>query len=125
MSGDKNMLNSWGGKKYLFFHFVCLRTEGYIVCEEHEEILRAAWVEDQELQKQKEKEVCVCVCVCVCVWERERDSFNDMHDWIFIEDESTSYHESANFQVQAKPTIKTCSTPFLHFPPEKRKEGNL
>ncbi|XP_060913222.1 DNA repair protein complementing XP-C cells [Labrus mixtus] len=31
-------------------------TDGYIVCEEHEEILRAAWVEDQELQKQKEKE---------------------------------------------------------------------
>ncbi|XP_062314319.1 DNA repair protein complementing XP-C cells [Osmerus eperlanus] len=31
-------------------------TDGYIVCEEHEEILRAAWVEDQEIQKQKEKE---------------------------------------------------------------------
>uniref|UniRef100_A0A8C4DQC6 Xeroderma pigmentosum, complementation group C n=1 Tax=Dicentrarchus labrax TaxID=13489 RepID=A0A8C4DQC6_DICLA len=31
-------------------------TDGYIVCEEHEEILRAAWVEEQELQKQKEKE---------------------------------------------------------------------
>ncbi|XP_073327159.1 DNA repair protein complementing XP-C cells [Pagrus major] len=31
-------------------------TDGYIVCEEHEEILRAAWVEDQELQKQKERE---------------------------------------------------------------------
>lgn len=31
-------------------------TDGYIVCEEFEEILRAAWVEDQELQKQKEKE---------------------------------------------------------------------
>ncbi|KAM9344345.1 DNA repair protein complementing XP-C cells isoform 2-T2 [Pholidichthys leucotaenia] len=31
-------------------------TNGYIVCEEHEEILRAAWVEEQELQKQKEKE---------------------------------------------------------------------
>uniref|UniRef100_A0AAQ4S1V4 Xeroderma pigmentosum, complementation group C n=1 Tax=Gasterosteus aculeatus aculeatus TaxID=481459 RepID=A0AAQ4S1V4_GASAC len=30
--------------------------DGYIVCEEHEEILRAAWVEDQEIQKQKEKE---------------------------------------------------------------------
>ncbi|XP_061760837.1 DNA repair protein complementing XP-C cells-like [Nerophis ophidion] len=31
-------------------------TDGYIVCEEHEEILRAAWVEEQEIQKQKEKE---------------------------------------------------------------------
>lgn len=31
-------------------------TEGYIVCEEHEEILRAAWVEEQEVYKQKEKE---------------------------------------------------------------------
>ncbi|XP_075993523.1 DNA repair protein complementing XP-C cells [Genypterus blacodes] len=31
-------------------------TDGYIVCEEHEEILRAAWVEDQEIQKQKERE---------------------------------------------------------------------
>lgn len=39
--------------------FVCCSTDGYIVCEEHEEILRAAWVEEQELQKQKEKEVCV------------------------------------------------------------------
>lgn len=42
---------------------VCFRTDGYIVCEEHEEILRAAWVEEQELQKQKEQEVCVCDCV--------------------------------------------------------------
>ncbi|CAL8368906.1 unnamed protein product [Lota lota] len=31
-------------------------TDGYIVCEEHEEILRAAWEEDQALQKQKERE---------------------------------------------------------------------
>ncbi|KAL7399454.1 hypothetical protein ABVT39_024489 [Epinephelus coioides] len=31
-------------------------TDGYIVCEEHEEILRAAWVEEQELQKQRERE---------------------------------------------------------------------
>ncbi|XP_013765710.1 DNA repair protein complementing XP-C cells isoform X2 [Pundamilia nyererei] len=31
-------------------------TDGYIACEEHEEVLRAAWVEEQELQKQKEKE---------------------------------------------------------------------
>uniref|UniRef100_A0A8C5EGE4 Xeroderma pigmentosum, complementation group C n=1 Tax=Gouania willdenowi TaxID=441366 RepID=A0A8C5EGE4_GOUWI len=31
-------------------------SDGYIVCEEHEEILRAAWVEDQENQKQKERE---------------------------------------------------------------------
>lgn len=27
------------------------------MCEEHEEILRTAWVEEQALQKQKEKEV--------------------------------------------------------------------
>ncbi|XP_013857223.1 DNA repair protein complementing XP-C cells [Austrofundulus limnaeus] len=31
-------------------------TDGYIVCEEDEEILRAAWVEEQEIQKQKQKE---------------------------------------------------------------------
>lgn len=36
---------------------VLLRTDGYIVCEEHEEILRTAWVEEQALQKQREKEV--------------------------------------------------------------------
>lgn len=40
---------------------VFFRTGGYIVCEEHEEVLRAAWVEEQELQKQKEREVSVCV----------------------------------------------------------------
>lgn len=37
--------------------FVRCRTDGYIVCEEDEEVLRAAWVEEQEIQKQKEKEV--------------------------------------------------------------------
>ncbi|XP_038149783.1 DNA repair protein complementing XP-C cells isoform X1 [Cyprinodon tularosa] len=31
-------------------------TDGYIVCEEDEEVLRAAWVEEQEIQRQKEKE---------------------------------------------------------------------
>ncbi|CAB1336286.1 unnamed protein product [Coregonus sp. 'balchen'] len=31
-----------------YFHAV---TDGYIVCEEHEEILRAACVEDQEIQR--------------------------------------------------------------------------
>ncbi|KAF0036799.1 hypothetical protein F2P81_012111 [Scophthalmus maximus] len=31
-------------------------TDGYIVCEENEEILQAAWLEEQELQKEKEKE---------------------------------------------------------------------
>ncbi|XP_068452981.1 DNA repair protein complementing XP-C cells [Clinocottus analis] len=31
-------------------------TDGYIVCEEHEEILRAAWLEEQEIQKQRDKE---------------------------------------------------------------------
>lgn len=40
---------------------MCFSTDGYIVCEEFEEILRAAWVEEQELQKQKEKEVCMDV----------------------------------------------------------------
>lgn len=29
------------------------------MCEEHEEILRTAWVEEQALQKQREKEVSV------------------------------------------------------------------
>lgn len=37
-----------------------LRTDGYVVCEEHEDILRTAWVEEQALQKQKEKEVREC-----------------------------------------------------------------
>lgn len=37
------------------------------MCEEHEEIIRAAWVEEQELQRQREKEVCVHQCVHVCV----------------------------------------------------------
>lgn len=45
---------------------VCFRTDGYIVCEEHEEILRAAWVEEQELQKQKEKEVWLTDFVLLC-----------------------------------------------------------
>ncbi|XP_007577479.1 DNA repair protein complementing XP-C cells [Poecilia formosa] len=31
-------------------------TDGYIVCEEDEEVLRAAWVVEQEIQKRKEKE---------------------------------------------------------------------
>ncbi|XP_072305467.1 DNA repair protein complementing XP-C cells isoform X2 [Eucyclogobius newberryi] len=31
-------------------------TDGYIVCEEHEEILRAGWAEEQEINRQKEKE---------------------------------------------------------------------
>lgn len=30
------------------------------MCEEHEEILRTAWVEEQALQKEKEKEVSEC-----------------------------------------------------------------
>lgn len=40
---------------------MCCSTDGYVVCEEFEEILRAAWVEEQEIQKQKEKEVCMNV----------------------------------------------------------------
>lgn len=31
-------------------------TDGYIVCEEHEEVLRAAWENEQEIQQKKEKE---------------------------------------------------------------------
>ncbi|XP_058246091.1 DNA repair protein complementing XP-C cells isoform X1 [Hemibagrus wyckioides] len=31
-------------------------TDGYIVCEEHEEILKAAWENEQEIQKKKEQE---------------------------------------------------------------------
>lgn len=42
---------------------MCFSTDGYIVCEEFEEVLRAAWVEEQELQKQKEKEVCMDVYI--------------------------------------------------------------
>lgn len=42
---------------------MCFSTDGYIVCEEFEEILRAAWLEEQQLQKQKEKEVCMDVDV--------------------------------------------------------------
>lgn len=38
---------------------MCFSTDGYIVCEEFEEILRAAWLEEQEILKQKEKEVCM------------------------------------------------------------------
>lgn len=40
---------------------MCFSTDGYIVCEEFEEILQAAWLEEQELLKQKEKEVCMDV----------------------------------------------------------------
>ena len=31
--------------------------EGFVVCEEHKDILLAAWDEEQEIQKQKEAEV--------------------------------------------------------------------
>lgn len=40
---------------------MCFSTDGYVVCEEFEEILRAAWLEEQQLLKQKEKEVCMDV----------------------------------------------------------------
>lgn len=40
---------------------MCFSTDGYIVCEEFEEVLRAAWLEEQQLQKQREKEVCMDV----------------------------------------------------------------
>lgn len=53
---------------------MCFRTDGYIVCEEHEEILRAAWSEDQEFQKQKEKEVCTYVEL---ILKREKKSIFD------------------------------------------------
>ena len=35
--------------------------EGFVVCEEHKDILLAAWDEEQEIQKQKEAEVGVNV----------------------------------------------------------------
>lgn len=44
------------------------------MCEEHEEILRAAWSEDQEFQKQKEKEVCTYVEL---ILKREKKSIFD------------------------------------------------
>lgn len=47
---------------------LCCRTDGYIACEEHEEILKAAWENEQEIQKKKEQEVRVCVCACLCVY---------------------------------------------------------
>lgn len=32
--------------------------DGYIVCEEHQEILKAAWENEQDIQQKKEQEVC-------------------------------------------------------------------
>lgn len=57
---------------------VCFRTDGYVVCEEHEEIIRAAWVEEQELQRQREKEVWVHLCMCACVCVTNEVEVNDL-----------------------------------------------
>ncbi len=32
--------------------------DGYIVCEEHQEILKVAWENEQDIQQKKEQEVC-------------------------------------------------------------------
>lgn len=57
---------------------MCFRTDGYVVCEEHEEIIRAAWVEEQELQRQREKEVCVRACMCARVCVTNEVEVNDL-----------------------------------------------
>lgn len=43
----------------------CLRfsVDGYVVCEENAEILRAAWEEEQVIQQKKEREVRTCFFV--------------------------------------------------------------
>lgn len=48
---------------------MCFSTDGYVVCEEFEEILQAAWVEEQEIQKQKEKEVCMDLYLLRCDYQ--------------------------------------------------------
>lgn len=37
-------------------------TDGYVVCEEHQEILKAAWENEQDIQQKKEEEVKTCWC---------------------------------------------------------------
>lgn len=37
---------------------MCFSNDGYIVCEEHQEILKAAWENEQDIQQKKEQEVC-------------------------------------------------------------------
>lgn len=39
---------------------MCFSNDGYIVCEEHQEILKAAWENEQDIQQKKEQEVCCC-----------------------------------------------------------------
>ena len=38
-------------------YFSTIRIEGWVVCEEHKDILLAAWDEEQEIIQEKEKEV--------------------------------------------------------------------
>lgn len=65
---------------------MCFSTDGYIVCEEFEEILRAAWVEEQELQKQKEKEVCIDVHVqyYICEYQNMYCASKVRTFWLFL-----------------------------------------
>ena len=42
---------------YDLFSYSCCRLDGFIVCEEHQDTLLAAWDEDQEIQRQREAEV--------------------------------------------------------------------
>ncbi len=35
----------------------CCRMDGFVVCEEHREVLEAAWEEEQQIQSQREAEV--------------------------------------------------------------------
>lgn len=37
---------------------MCFSNDGYIVCEEHQEILKAAWENEQDIQQKKDQEVC-------------------------------------------------------------------
>ena len=44
---------------------LCSSMDGWVVCEEHKEILLAAWDEDQEIQRQRDLEVPLSV-VTLC-----------------------------------------------------------
>lgn len=55
---------------YVQYISVSYSNDGYIVCEEHKEVLLAAWENEQEILEKKEREVtfsiCAGVCVCTC-----------------------------------------------------------
>lgn len=44
--------------------WLCFSTDGYVVCEEHQDILKEAWENEQDIQQKKEQEVWIC-CFCV------------------------------------------------------------